>query len=110
MNNDKKARLLNMLLSSLDDMEKDVGEYNEKLQPLIDELVDTLDSTAHSLRVDTGELVYLLLQKFSGVDSFNQAPTDHERDAENYEMLRIVFETCIVLVEDLKNEIEKVEK
>lgn len=110
MINDRKARLLTILMYAFDEMNKEVGEHRDKLQMVVDELSDILNTTARTLRVDENDVLYGLLQKFSGVDSFNQAPTKDMLDLENYKMLNMVLQSCIVLVEDLKNEIEKVEK
>lgn len=110
MSNNEKARLLTVLMFALDEMNKEVGKNIYKLRATVNELSDVLNETAHMLRVDENDVLYGLLNTFSGVDSFHPDPTEEMLHSENYKMLDNLVKTCMELATDLKNEIEKVEK
>lgn len=110
MNNDKKARLLTILMYSYNVMDKTVGDYESELENTLGELTNVLDSISEMLQVGHDDVLYALLNKFSSVDSFHENPSEEMLTSENYKMIDTLLETCIGLVTDLKNEIEKVEK
>lgn len=110
MNNDKKARLLTILLYAYNDMNKKVGVHESELENTILELDSVMSPMSDMLRVDKDDVLYALLNKFSGVDSFHENPSEEMLTSENYKMINTLLETCIELATDLKNEIEKVEK
>lgn len=110
MNNDKKARLLMILMFAYDEMNKNVGKHQSELDKTISELDHVLAPMSAMLRVDDDDVLYALLNKFSGVDSFNDNPSEEMLTSENYKMINTLLTTCIGLATDLKNEIEKVAK
>lgn len=110
MNNDKKARLLTLLMFSFDNMNKNVGDYRIELEDTLCELDGVLTSISELLLADHEDVLYALLNKFSDVDSFNESPSEEMLTSENYKMIDTLLTTCIELATDLKNEIEKVEK
>lgn len=110
MNNDKKARLLTILLYAFEEMNKNVGVHQSELENTILELNSVLSPMSDMLRVDKDNVLYALLNKFSGVDSFHENPSEEMLTSENYKMIDTLITTCIDLATDLKNEIEKVEK
>lgn len=110
MNNDKKARLLTILMYSYNVMDKTVGDYESELENTLGELTDVLDSISEMLQAGHDDVLYALLNKFSSVDSFHENPSEEMLTSENYKMINTLLTTCIELATDLKNEIEKVEK
>lgn len=110
MNNDKKARLLTILLYAFEEMNKNVGSHQSKLENTILELNSVLSPMSSMLQVDRDDVLHALLNKFSGVDSFHDNPSEDMLTSENYTMIDTLIKTCIDLATDLKNEIEKVEK
>lgn len=110
MNNDKKARLLTILLYAYKDMNENVGVHESELENTILELDSVMSPMSDMLRVDKDDVLYALLNKFSGVDSFHKNPSEEMLTSENYKMIDTLLTTCIGLATDLKNEIEKVAK
>lgn len=110
MNNDKKARLLMLLMFAFDEMNKSVGDHKSELEHTLGKLDEVLNSISGMLRVDKEDVPHALLNKFSGVDSFHDNPSEEMLTSENYKMINTLITTCIGLATDLKNEIEKVEK
>ena len=110
MINDKKARLLTVLMFALDEMDKNVGKNHDKLESTINDLSSVLDEIAYMLKVDNNDVLYGLLHKFSGVDAFHPDPTEKMLVSESYKMLDTVVKACAELAKDLKIEIEKAEK
>ena len=56
MINDKKARLLTVLMFAFDEMDKNVGENHDKLESSINDLSSVLDEIAHMLKVDNNNV------------------------------------------------------
>ena len=110
MNNDKKARLLMLLMFAFDEMNKSVGDHKSELEHTLGKLDGVLNSISGMLLAEHEDVLYALLNKFANVASFNENPSDEMLTSENYKMIDTLLTTCIDLATDLKNEIEKVEK